>query len=118
MSAKRDIVVTGPKAPSLRRQGELIGLNRASWYRRPMEPVPEAAENLTLMHRLDELYTAYPFYGSRKFVTVLRKEGHASRQPQAHPPPDAAGLAGAEAEYEPAASRLPDISVPASQCAD
>jgi putative transposase len=28
------------------------------------------------MHRIDELYTAYPFYGSRKLTAVLRREGH------------------------------------------
>jgi putative transposase len=27
------------------------------------------------MHRIDELYTAYPFYGSRKLTAVLRREG-------------------------------------------
>jgi putative transposase len=27
------------------------------------------------MHRIDELYTMYPFYGSRKMTAVLRREG-------------------------------------------
>jgi putative transposase len=32
---------------------------------------------LELMQRIDELYTAYPFYGSRKMTAVLPREGHA-----------------------------------------
>ena len=28
------------------------------------------------MHRLDELYTAHPFYGSRRMTAVLRREGY------------------------------------------
>ena len=36
----------------------------------------ESEENLRLMHRIDELYTACPFYGSHKLTMVLRREGH------------------------------------------
>ena len=53
---------------SIRRQCELLGLNRSSWY---YEPAGERAENLALMRRLDEQYMATPFYGSRKLAEVL-----------------------------------------------
>jgi putative transposase len=33
--------------------------------------VPPSAEELALKRRIDELYTAYPFYGSRKIAVVL-----------------------------------------------
>jgi putative transposase len=36
---------------------------------------PSAAE-VALKHRIDELYTAYPFYGSRRMAVCLRREGH------------------------------------------
>jgi putative transposase len=62
--------------PSIRRQCELIGLNRASGYAQD-RPARESEENLALMRRIDELYTAPPFYGSRKMTTVLRREGWA-----------------------------------------
>lgn len=62
------------KAPSIRRQCKLIGLARASWY--AAKPAPgESPQNIALMQRIDELYTARPFYGSRKMVAVLRREG-------------------------------------------
>jgi putative transposase len=57
---------------SVRRQCELLGLNRASLY---YEPVPESAENLRLMRLLDQEYTAHPFYGSRRLLVWLNKQG-------------------------------------------
>ena len=48
---------------SVRRQCELLGLPRSSYYR---EPAGESEENLELMKLIDEEYTRHPFYGSRK----------------------------------------------------
>jgi putative transposase len=47
---------------SVRRQCELLGVNRSGLY---YEPVGESAENLLLMRLLDEQYTRTPFYGKR-----------------------------------------------------
>lgn len=57
---------------SVRRQCELLGLNRSTWY---YEPVAESAANLALMRQIDEEYTRRPFYGSRKIVKWLRQQG-------------------------------------------
>lgn len=53
---------------SIRRQCELVGLARSTWYYRP---AGESAENLALMRRIDEQYLRTPFYGSRKLGEVL-----------------------------------------------
>ena len=45
---------------SLRRQCELLGVNRSGLY---YEPVGESAENLMLMRLIDEEYTRHPFFG-------------------------------------------------------
>jgi putative transposase len=76
MNTKRAMIDSGAqgKVPSVRRQCQLIGLNRSSWYDRPAQ-MSESPENLALMQRIDELYTAYPFYGTRKMVAVLKREG-------------------------------------------
>jgi putative transposase len=58
---------------SVRRQCELLGVNRSGLY---YEPVGESAENLLLMRLLDEEYTRTPFYGSRKMTKWLVAEGH------------------------------------------
>jgi len=59
---------------SLAAQCELLGLNRSTWYDRHAAP---SALNLELMRRLDEEYTAHPFYGSRRMTAVLRRTGYA-----------------------------------------
>jgi putative transposase len=41
------------------------------------EPTAETADNLRLMRRIDEQYTACPFYGSRRMSAWLRQEGEA-----------------------------------------
>jgi putative transposase len=50
----------------------LLGLNRSRLY---YEPVPETVENLRLMRRIDEQYTACPYYGSRKMTVWLVQHG-------------------------------------------
>ncbi len=52
-------------------QAELLGLSRASLYYRPVAP---SAEEIALKHRIDEIYTDYPFYGSRRITVQLRRE--------------------------------------------
>lgn len=73
LRAKRALIAPSADGPSIRRQCELIGLNRASWYAQA-RPASESAANLVLMRRIDEIYTAYPFYGSRKMTAVLQRE--------------------------------------------
>ena len=53
---------------SIRRQCELLGLNRSTWYVKPVET--DAAE-LAMMRRLDEQYLLTPFYGSRRMAVAL-----------------------------------------------
>jgi putative transposase len=50
---------------SIRRQCELLGVSRASWY---YEQAGESEENLRLMRLIDEQYTRTPFYGSRRMT--------------------------------------------------
>ena len=57
-------------AISVRRQCELLGVNRASLY---YTPLGESEENLRLMRLIDEQYTKTPFYGSRRMEAWLRE---------------------------------------------
>ena len=57
----------------MRRQCELLGVNRSGLY---YEPAGESEENLQLMRLLDEQYTRTPFYGSRRMREWLRTEGY------------------------------------------
>jgi putative transposase len=58
---------------SVRRQCELLCVNRASLY---YQPAGESEENLRLMRLLDEQYTRTPFYGSRRMTAWLRGQGY------------------------------------------
>ena len=51
----------------------MVGLNRAAYY---LVPGEESADNLALMRRIDEQYTACPFYGSRRITAWLVRQGH------------------------------------------
>ena len=57
---------------SVRRQCELLGVNRAGLYYQPMG---ESEENLRLMRLMDEQYTRAPFYGSRRMTAWLATQG-------------------------------------------
>lgn len=59
-----------PKHPelSIRRQCELLELNRSTFY---CEPAVESSEDLALMRRIDEQFLRTPFYGSRRMAEVL-----------------------------------------------
>ena len=57
---------------SIRRQCELLGVNRARLY---YQPGGESEENLRLMRLLDEQYTRTPFYGRRRMTVWLRSQG-------------------------------------------
>jgi putative transposase len=56
---------------SIRRQCDLIGLNRSTFY---WQPAGESPLNLALMQLIDQEYTRAPFYGYRKMAVRLNQE--------------------------------------------
>jgi putative transposase len=52
-------------------QTEMLGLNRTSLY---YQPIPPSEKEVATKHQIDEIYTQYPFYGSRRITVVLRRE--------------------------------------------
>ena len=58
----------------MRRQCELLGIARSGLYR---SPAAADDNDLVLMRRIDELFTTWPFLGSRRMTALLRAEGHA-----------------------------------------
>ena len=61
---------------SLKVQAELLGISYSSLF---YKPVPPSERELAIKRRIDELYTAYPFYGSRKIAVILQPEFGVSR---------------------------------------
>jgi putative transposase len=73
LSAEQQRALIDPCHPelSIRRQCEVLGLNRSTLY---YEPAPETEENLELMRLLDEEYTRHPFKGSRRMALWLAEQ--------------------------------------------
>jgi putative transposase len=61
---------------SFQTQTELLGINRTSLYYQPVGP---SALEIATKRRIDEIYTAHPYYGSRRIMVVLQKELPISR---------------------------------------
>jgi putative transposase len=59
-------------------QAELLSLNRSGLY---YEPAGPSAEEVATKHRIDEIYTAHPYYGSRRITVSLRNEGNLISRP-------------------------------------
>lgn len=53
-------------------QAALLSLNRSSLY---YQPVPPSPEDIQIKHLIDEIYTKYPFYGSRRITATLHQNG-------------------------------------------
>lgn len=56
-----------PKIP-VTKQAELLSINRSSLY---YHPIAISIEETILKHRIDEIYTERPYYGSRKIAFIL-----------------------------------------------
>ena len=59
-------------AISIQRQCELLGLSRSGYY---YQCQGERPENIRVMHRIDTLFTDYPFYGVEKMTAHLCRQG-------------------------------------------
>src|SRR3954454_23658523 len=57
---------------SVRRQCELLDINRSSFY---LQPAAESEENLRLMRLIDQQFLKTPFYGSRRMTAFLDRSG-------------------------------------------
>ena len=56
---------------TLTAQAEVLGLSRSFLYYQPVAPPPEEVH---IKHRIDAIYTQYPFYGSRRIAATLQLE--------------------------------------------
>jgi putative transposase len=66
---------------ALATQADLLSLNRTGLY---YQAVPPSVAEVALRHRIDEIYTAYPFYGSRRIAVALQPEYNVNRKAVQH----------------------------------
>ena len=60
-----------PQLP-LSTRADFLSLNRTGLC---YEPKPISQEGLAVKHKIDEIYTMYPFYGSRRIAATMCTEG-------------------------------------------
>jgi putative transposase len=58
---------------SIKRQADLLDINRTSLY---YKPVGISEEEIELMHTIDRIYTRCPAFGYRRITAKLREYGY------------------------------------------
>lgn len=74
MIQRRLLVEADHPTISVRRQCELLGVNRSSYYYQPLTVCSEFDQEL--MQLIDKEYTEHPFYGSRRMREYLHGLGY------------------------------------------
>ena len=72
-------------------QADLLGISRSSLYYRRQMP---SAQEVALKHKIDEIYTRWPFYGSRRMAIALQRGGLSVSRPTVQRYMREMGLAG------------------------
>lgn len=73
VAQKRQRIDPAHAQVSVRRQCELVGLNRASYY---YQAAQESPLNLELMRKIDEQYLETPDYGWPRMTAILQRQGY------------------------------------------
>jgi len=70
VAQRRSLVTPNHPQIHVKRQCQLLDIQRSGHYYQPAEPT---AENFWLMNEIDRVYTRWPFYGSRRITAYLNK---------------------------------------------
>jgi putative transposase len=81
MDERRMFVERDHPLLSIRQQCGLLGLNRSSLYYIP-QPEAISDEQLALMRKVDEIYTRYPFFGTRQMSDYMTLHHHPVKRHQ------------------------------------
>lgn len=73
ISEKREFVEPSHEQLTIDRQCELLGISRPGYYYRPQ---PMNTEMLELINVVDQVYTDYPFFGTRRMSVCLQEKGY------------------------------------------
>ena len=70
---KRRLMISPDTTMSIRSQCDLLGVARSNYY---YQPIGESAENLKYMRIIDEQYMRTPYFGYRKMMQWMVRQGH------------------------------------------
>lgn len=63
-----ELITLGDPELPLSAQADLLSLNRTSLYYQPVVP---SKETIAIRHKIDEIFTEFPYYGSRRITAAL-----------------------------------------------
>lgn len=69
---KKKLIEPNHEKISIIRQCDLLGINRSGYY---YQPKPISLETISLMKRIDTIYTDKPYYGYPKITKQLQRDG-------------------------------------------
>lgn len=75
-TGRKDFVNRNNPKISIKRQAELLSINRTSVYRQPPAQKRISDEDLLVMRRIDEVHTYHPTWGYRTITRILRRDDH------------------------------------------
>lgn len=73
LAAKKEMIDMKSTQLSIKRQCELLEINRSTVYAKATAMTSEA---LKILSRMDEIFTEHPYYGNRRMMQVLKAEGY------------------------------------------
>jgi putative transposase len=68
---RKEMIISDDKILSISKQYKILRNSRSSCYYQPKEA---SSETLAIMNLMDELFMAYPFYGSSQMIGDLQGE--------------------------------------------
>nr|WP_139170866.1 IS3 family transposase [Paenibacillus naphthalenovorans] len=74
LEARKAMVERDNNEITIKRQADLLNVNRTSVYRLSQEK-SESEENVQIMHQIDEIYMKHPYFGYRRMTRFLRDRG-------------------------------------------
>ena len=72
LEEKRKIIEPAHEKLSITKQCEIIGVKRSSYY---AEPKGFSSDDYTIMHKIDEVFTEHPYFGTRRMLKTLQELG-------------------------------------------
>ena len=73
LDEKRGLIKLDDPDFTIEQQCGLLGLSKSTYY---YESCRQTSFNLAMMHEIDQIYMACPFYGKRRMSAVLKSRGH------------------------------------------
>lgn len=70
---RRELILSDHQSLSLRRQCELLDINRSTLY---YEKKPAGIDDVHLLNEIREIWERYPFYGYRRVTQELKSKGY------------------------------------------